>query len=493
MPNLPHNLYSASQSRELDRLATANYSLPGATLMARAAKAAFDCLRARWPEARRVLVCCGVGNNAGDGYVLARLAHEAGMQVQVAQVGEGGRLRGDALAAADAACAAGLRPMPWHRGMGLQHYDVVVDALLGTGLNGEVRAEWRSAIEEINGSGRPVLALDLPSGLDADTGAVLGAAVRADLTVTFIALKSGLFTGAGPALCGELRFDDLQLPGQLYAQVTASAQRLTHKRFTALLSPRARDGHKGLYGHVLVVGGEAGFAGAARLAAEAAARVGAGLVSVATRAGHAASLALARPELMCHGVESAAQLEPLLRRATVVVVGPGLGQGVWAQVMLARLLESRLPLVVDADALNLLAQEPAWRDDWVLTPHPGEAARLLGERASEIQHNRFAAAAGLQASYGGVVVLKGPGTVVLAGDGMPGVCVGGNPGMASGGMGDVLSGVIGGLIAQGLDLRSAAAAGVCLHAAAADAAAAEGERGLLASDLFPHLRRLVNP
>lgn len=493
MPNLPHNLYSASQTRELDRLAASQFALPGATLMARAAQAAFECLRQRWPQAQRLLICCGVGNNAGDGYLLAKLAHAAGLQVRVLQVGEPGRLRGDALAAAEAAGAVGVVAESWQRGAGLPQCDVVVDALLGTGLSGEVHGAWRALIEEINASGRPVLALDIPSGLDADCGAVLGAAVRADLTLSFIALKAGLFTGAGPALCGEVRLDDLQLPAQVYEQVGAMAQRLTLSRFTALLGPRVRDGHKGCYGHVLVVGGDAGMAGAVRLAAEAAARVGAGLVSVATHPGHAASIAMACPELMCHGIETADQLEPLLHRATVVVVGPGLGQAPWGQALLARLLEIRQPLVVDADALNLLAQEPSWCDDWVLTPHPGEAGRLLGESAADVQRNRFAAAAGLQASYGGVVVLKGPGTVVLAGDGMPGVCSGGNPGMASGGMGDVLSGVIAGLIAQGLDLRSAAAAGVCLHAAAADAAAAEGERGLLASDLFPHLRRLVNP
>lgn len=280
----------------------------------------------------------------------------------------------------------------------------------------------------------------------------------------------------------------------MYAKVPATARRLDVAQFAGWLAPRRRIAHKGDFGHVLVVGGDSGYAGAARLAAEAALRSGAGLVSVATRAAHAAALSAARPELMCHGVERAAALEPLLRRATVVVVGPGLGQERWGCELLGRLLRAQQPLVVDADALNLLALDPERRENWVLTPHPGEAGRLLGESAAEVQRDRFAAAAGLQASFGGVVVLKGPGTLVLGDDGMPGICTGGNPGMASGGMGDVLSGIIGGLIAQGLPLREAAGAGVCLHAAAADAAAqAAGERGLLASELFPHLRRLLNP
>lgn len=490
MQILPLDLYRAEQVRELDRLAIEQYGIAGSTLMERAGRAAFALLRRRWPLARRIGVVCGVGNNGGDGFVLARLAQEAGLEVALYQVGDAARLHGDALAAAR---AAGLPAESLAPGA-LRHCDLVVDALLGTGLSGEVRDTWRDAIDAINTSGRPVLALDIPSGLDADSGAPLGDAVRATATMTFIGLKPGLLTAAGPALCGELHFADLEVPAELYSRVAATARRLELAQFLPQLAPRPRDAHKGDFGHVLVVGGEGGYAGAARLAAEAAARSGAGLVSVATRAAHAAALTATRPELMCHGVESAAELTPLLRRASVIVVGPGLGQGRWGRQMLGRLLQARQPLVVDADALNLLALEPWRREDWVLTPHPGEAGRLLGETSAQVQQNRFAAAAGLQASFGGVVVLKGPGTLVLGDDGMPGVCHGGNPGMASGGMGDVLSGIIAGLIAQDLPLREAAGAGVCLHAAAADAAARmDGERGLLASDLFPHLRQLVNP
>lgn len=490
MQTLPHDLYRAAQVRELDRLAIEQCGMAGGALMARAGRAAFELLRRRWPKARRIAVVCGIGNNGGDGFVVARLAREAGLEVSLYQVGEAARLRGDALMAAQ---AAGIQAQPLAAGA-LRHCDVVVDALLGTGLCGEVREVWREAISALNDCGRPVLALDIPSGLDADTGAPQGCAVQAAATITFIGLKPGLLTGAGPALGGELYFTALDIPAAVYGRVPAAARRLELAQFHSCLRPRPRDAHKGDCGHVLVVGGDNGYAGAARLAAEAAARSGAGLVSVATRTAHAAAITAARPELMCHGVESVADLEPLLRRATVIVVGPGLGQGAWGQGLLGRLLQAPQPLVVDADALNLLAQDPLHRRDWVLTPHPGEAGRLLGAPAAQVQQDRFAAAAGLQASFGGVVVLKGPGTLVLGDDGMPGICNGGNPGMASGGMGDVLSGIIGGLIAQGLDLREAAGAGVCLHAAAADAAAvAEGERGLLASDLFPWLRRLVNP
>ncbi len=492
MKPLPHDLYRADQVRELDRLAIEAFGIPGITLMRRAGAAAFDVLRQRWPQVRRVAVCCGVGNNGGDGYVVAALAHAAGLAVELLQVGDAARLGGAARSAAEAALAAGITPTRFEPAA-LRRADVVVDALLGTGLSGEVAGEWRAAIDAINGAGRPVLAIDLPSGLDADSGALRGDAVHAAATITFIGVKQGLLTGAGPQYCGELRFDGLGLPAEIYGRVPVAARRLEWDRFRGDLSPRRRDAHKGDFGHLLVVGGDTGMAGAVRLAAEAAARVGAGLVSVATRTAHAATIAAARPELMCHGVASWRELTPLLRRASVVAIGPGLGQGAWGRAMLGCVLDARQPLVVDADALNLLAEEPARRDDWVLTPHPGEAGRLLGQGADEVQRNRFIAAAELRASYGGVVVLKGAGTVVLAGDGMPAICSGGNPGMAAGGMGDVLTGIIAGLIAQGFSLRDGAAAGVCLHSAAADEAAADGERGLLASDLFPRLRPLANP
>ena len=492
MSDLPLALYRAEQVRELDRIAIEERGIPGAVLMERAGSAAFGILRERWPQARRITLLCGIGNNGGDGFVAARRAREAGLDVRVLQLGDAARLHGDALSAAHALQAAGVDIHSW-KNQRLDDADVVVDALFGTGLEREVSGVWREAIEAVNASAAPVLALDIPSGLHADSGAALGAAVRADLTVTFIGLKQGLFTGAGPDHCGAVVFDDLQVPVDIYARVTPSAVRIGHADLVAALRPRPRTAHKGRYGHVLVIGGEHGMAGAARLAAEAAARVGAGLVSVATRAAHAAAITAARPELMCHGVEEARALQPLLRRANVVAVGPGLGQGDWGRALLAAALDSRLPLVVDADALNLLALDACARGDWILTPHPGEAARLLKCSAAQVQADRFAAVHALAQRYNGVCVLKGAGTLVYDGTGPVALCDAGNPGMASGGMGDLLSGVIAGLIAQGLPLKSAAQTGVYLHAAAGDQAAAAGERGTLASDLLPYLRRLANP
>ncbi|MCW8906436.1 MAG: NAD(P)H-hydrate dehydratase [Sedimenticola sp.] len=489
---LPEKLYTAERVHRLDRCAIEQFGIPGLTLMQRAGATAFGYLQKRWSEVQRLAVICGTGNNGGDGYVVARLALEAGLSVQLLQMGDGGRLSRDALACAREFRQSGGRVEPF-QGVP-EGCDLVVDAVLGTGLEREVTGAWGEMVRAVNRHPAPVLALDMPSGLHSDSGCVMGCAVQADATVTFIGLKQGLFTGEGPDLCGEIMFDDLGVPAGLYDAVEATANRMTWTGCARKLQPRRRTAHKGNCGHLLVVGGDSGFSGALQMAGEAAARTGAGLVSLATRAAHAALVSSRRPELMSHGVESATELAPLLVRADVVAIGPGLGQRSWGRAMLGRVLESGVPMVVDADALNLLAQEPTCRDNWVLTPHPGEAARLLGCSVAEIQSDRFQAARSLQQRYGGVVLLKGAGTLVVeAADRLPGVCVEGNPGMASGGMGDLLTGIIGGLMAQGESPGAAARMGVCLHGQAADLAAREGERGMLATDLLPNLRRLLNP
>jgi NAD(P)H-hydrate epimerase len=364
---------------------------------------------------------------------------------------------------------------------------------LGTGLQSTVRDDARVVIQAINAQRAPVLAIDVPSGVQSDTGNPLGAAAKADCTISFIGLKQGLFTGKAADYCGEIYFDGLRVPAAIYSRHQPSAHRIDLCQYQDLLIPRQRASHKGHFGHVLVVGGEQGMPGAPRMAGEAAARVGAGLTSVATRAVNAVVMNATRPELMAHGIEEPSELQPLLKRATVVALGPGLSQTAWSRGMLSAVLETDLPKVIDADGLNLLAAEPSHREDWVLTPHPGEAARLLEKDTATIQNDRYLALKELQERYGGVCVLKGAGTLIRS-TGRMAVCTAGNPGMASGGMGDVLTGVIAGLLAQGISLRQAAELGVCLHATAADRAAAlGGERGLLATDLFAHLRRLANP
>lgn len=489
---LPYALYRAAQVREFDRIVIQDFGIPGATLMERAGAAAFARLRERWPAARDLAVVVGQGNNGGDGLVIARLAREAGLAVRALQVGDPARFGADARASLERYLAAGGELRPFQRLP--RETELLVDGLFGIGLDRPVEGAWAEAIAAVNAHPAPVLALDIPSGLHADTGCILGSAVRADLTVSFIGLKQGLFTADGPECCGRVAFEGLDVPAAIYGWQVLAARRIDWPRFADLLPPRPRGAHKGRFGHVLVVGGDLGMAGAARLAGEAALRSGAGLVSVATRPEHVAAVVAGRPELMTHGLATPGEVQPLLARATVVAVGPGLGRGAWGRTLLDQVLASGRPLVVDADALNLLAEAPRHRDDWVLTPHPGEAARLLGVGTADIHVDRFAAAAALQQRYGGVVVLKGAGSIVQGpGARPPAVCSGGNPGMASGGVGDVLTGVVAGLIAQGLGADDAAEMGVCLHAAAGDRAAAAGERGLIASDLLAPMRQLLNP
>jgi NAD(P)H-hydrate epimerase len=488
---LPHALYRAAQVRELDRTAIEDQGIAGAELMERAGTAAYRLLRERWPEARDLTILCGVGNNGGDGYVVARLAHAEGLAVRVVQLGDPQRLVGDALAMANAFREGGGWSEPF--GELPRRTDLIVDAMLGTGLERALEGEWARAVTAANGHQAPILSIDMPSGLHADTGRVLGVGVRAAVTLTFIGLKQGMFTGAGPECCGEIHFDALQVPAVVYSREILSARRLDWTKQAALLGRRRRDAHKGDFGHVLVVGGATGYPGAARLAGEGALRAGAGLVTIATHPDHAPSLNLTRPELIVRGVLDGPDLDPLLEAVSVVAIGPGLGREPWGLALLARVLGSELPLVVDADALNLLAANPSSRSSWILTPHPGEASRLLNCSVTEIQADRFEAIRRLQGWFGGVAVLKGAGSLIVGPSRKPpAVCSEGNPGMASGGMGDVLTGIISALVAQGLSLEDAACAGVCLHAAAGDvAAAAGGERGLLASDLFGPVRSLL--
>jgi NAD(P)H-hydrate epimerase len=487
MQHLPIKLYRAAQVRELDRIAIQERGIQGFELMSRAGYEVFLSLKKQWPNARSIAVFCGSGNNAGDGYIIAKLAFDAGLQVCVYTVSEPEKLKGDALLAYQQYSAAKGAVMPFQAGMTV-NADMLVDALLGTGLDRPVTGLYAEAIQAINFHSAPVIAVDIPSGLNADTGNVMGCAVKAEYTVTFIGLKQGLFTGQAAEYCGEIGYAQLGVPEDVFDAIKASALRVVK----APLPRRDRCAHKGRCGHVLIVGGDLGYSGAARMAGEAALRVGAGLVGIATRPEHSGLMNLGRPELMCHGVETAEQLSVLLAKADVVVVGPGLGQSVWAQALFDAAINSGKPLIVDADGLNLLANSFRTNPAWILTPHPGEAARLLKCSTADIQQDRFASASAIQAKYGGIAILKGAGTLIASGQELA-VSNTGNPGMASGGMGDVLAGVIAGLVTQGLSLQDAAQQGVYNHGLAADLAAAkDGERGLLASDLMPYLRQLVN-
>lgn len=483
-----HELYTVDQVRALDRRAIHDLGIPGYELMQRAAAAALVCLRQHWPRATRIAVFCGPGNNGGDGFLLAALARDAGLHAEVVALAES---RGDdAVRARQAYEHGGGIVREWNEDIEFPDADVQVDALFGTGLQRALAAEVAALVHRMHAAGAPILALDVPSGVNADTGAVPGDAVHAHVTVTFIANKRGLHTGDAPGYTGKVQCEALGLPETLWEGSLCDAKLLQ----PSTLSPRPRQAHKGNNGHVLAIGGDHGTAGAIRLCGDAALHVGAGLVSVATRADNLIALNSARPELMAHGVHGPQELESLLPRATVLAVGPGLGQGAWGHALWLTALEAGKPMVIDADGLNLLAGEPrSLMGKAVITPHPGEAARLLGCDTAAIGADRFSAVRALARTFDAVAVLKGAGSLVADAQGRVVVCPWGNPGMASGGMGDLLTGIIAALLAQGCSAWDAACLGVGLHARAGDAAAGHhGERGLLASDLLEPLRLLLN-
>ena len=483
-------LYSSKQIRAIEQQAIAEMAQGDFVLMQQAASALLALLKQRWPSRKNLLVYAGNGNNGGDGYLLAAYAQAEGYRVTIKCIGDHTTLPKAALLARQAAEQA---QVPLLNLCDPCRANVLVDAIFGIGLNRPVGGDYLNAISQINQSTIPVLAVDVPSGLCADTGQVLGSAVQADVTLSFIGHKIGLFTADGPDHCGELLLEPLSIPQPLLAAQQACATLVDGNQLLRKLAPRKANFHKGQAGHVVIIGGDHGMAGAPLLSAEAALRCGAGLVTVLTRKEHVPALVARRPELMVHGVEAQQDLHPFLQKASVIVAGPGLGQQFWGQHLLQQVLTQNKPVLLDADALNLLAQQTAPRlNQLILTPHPGEAARLLHCSSQEVQQHRLNAVQALQQQYQTTVLLKGNGSLIAGDKGTQLLNVG-NPGMASAGMGDLLSGIIAALWAQGLDAEDAAALGSWLHACAADQQAARfGPRGLLATDLLSSVRQHLN-
>jgi NAD(P)H-hydrate epimerase len=489
--SIPHSVWSADWLRNAEKQAADSLGLTLYELMLRAGEAAFTLARRHYPDTRRWLVLCGHGNNGGDGYVVARLAQSAGIVVTLLAQESDKPLPEEAAQAREAWLNAGGVihssdiPLP-------EDSDLIIDGLLGTGLNAAPREHLTRLIEKANLHSASVVALDIPSGLLAETGATPGAVINADHTLTFIALKPGLLTGKARDVVGKLHYHALGLDSWLEEQA-APILRFDSEDLPRWLKPRQPTSHKGTNGRLVIIGGDHGTAGAIRMAGEAALRAGAGLVRVLTRQENIAPLITARPELMVHEL-TPASLEESLEWADVIVIGPGLGQQEWGKKALQKVENSRKPMLWDADALNLLAINPDKRQNRVITPHPGEAARLLNCAVSQIESDRLLATDRLVKRYGGCVVLKGAGTIVASQDRECGLIDAGNAGMGSGGMGDVLSGIIGALLAQRLSPYDAACAGCVAHGAAADELASRyGMRGMLATDLLSTLYRFVNP
>ncbi|MEM7083644.1 MAG: NAD(P)H-hydrate dehydratase [Pseudomonadota bacterium] len=492
------SIFSTADVRAIDRRAIEQH-VDGYTLMTRAAAASLDVLVAGFSRVRRVIVLCGVGNNAGDGFVFARLAmadpRTRGWLLEVVAWGGVDRLTGDAATAwhdfeKNGGTLATFDPHSVHTD------DVVVDALLGTGLDRPLTASWLELIQTLNDRRPRVLSLDVPSGLCSDSGQPRPAALHATHTATFIAPKPGLFAGQGARFCGQVSCHDLAVPAELFHGKEPKGTLIEARAVHRVLARRSHDAHKGEFGRVLIIGGHIGMGGAVMLSALAALRSGAGMVTVACHPDNR-HVTAAQPEIMCRAVADVADVHPLIEHADVVAIGPGLGRDTWGEALLDSALTRAPRLVIDADALRLLAtrSRPFSHPACVLTPHPGEAAALLGTTTDAVQSDRLHAASQLVERFPSVCVLKGASSIVLEPDALPAFCSLGNPGMATAGSGDVLTGIMAGIWAQGRAVQTAhavAAASVFVHASAGDKAAVDGERGLIASDIIDRIASCVN-
>ncbi|MBO67684.1 MAG: bifunctional ADP-dependent NAD(P)H-hydrate dehydratase/NAD(P)H-hydrate epimerase [Acidiferrobacteraceae bacterium] len=490
MAQFSENLYTADQSKIIEKRALCNQSMGSSSLMSLAGQAAFSLLSDTWPNATSILVVCGSGNNGGDAWTVASIAKKAGLDVRLMELARPKST--DAKLAAEAGYAIGLRPISF-KADNLGNPDVIVDGILGIGLKGTPNDDVLASIRAINDTNKPVLALDIPSGLNPDTGDVEIDAIRASTTITFICCNPGLVTGKGPKYTGNIEFDDLGVGDTVFRGIQPIAKYVSGSNSQLLINGIPAPAHKGEAGRLLIIGGNITMGGSVRLAGEAALRTGAGLVTIGTRQANVASIHASCPELLAYSVEEGFNAAGLLNKFSHIVFGPGLGTDAWARWLFDNVIELESPIVIDADGLNLLAEYPRHNPHWILTPHPGEAARLLRKTAKEIQRDRLQASFDIQSLYGGICILKGAGTIVRISGENVFICNTGNSGMATAGTGDILSGVIGSLLAQGLSNEEAACCGVWLHGTAGDRAAADGQRGMIARDLLPALRQLVDP
>ncbi len=490
LASIPQHAYDAETVKRNEGLIAQQHGLSLYQLMELAGLAGFELCKQRWPKAKTMLIICGRGNNAGDGFVLARHAMASGMHVYVHSLATIDEYQGDAAVACKKFLNTGGEIYSFNE-IDLSRVDVIIDAMLGTGIVGDVRESYGYVINLINQLHIPILSIDLPSGLNANNGQVQGSCIKANVTVCFIALKKGMLTGKAKSFCGDIYLAGLGISEDFSNNIAAKVS-LNCKQNLAILKPRDACSHKGTSGFVLAFAGNKGYPGAARLCTEAALRCGAGLVALVCHKDNQIIVACNRPELMLIDSEQLdKQAKKSGEKADVILLGPGLGDDNWAQSCFEYALALPQVKVIDADGLNLLAKNPQYDSNWVLTPHPGEAARLLNCTISDIEQDRYEAVRAIALKYGGICILKGAGTLISDGDEVV-VNLTGNAGMASGGMGDVLAGIIAALSLQSDNLFQASCLAVFLHGKAADIAVVDGEKGLLASDLFPFLRQLVN-
>ena len=499
-------LYTASETRKIDNLAIKAKGISGYSLMQMAAEFTLDVILREFSPVEELIIFCSKGKNSGDGFLLGSFAKEFGLEVTIVMSNTSNVIKGVSRKAFEEMKDAKVKIISTKsvEKLKVSNKTVIVDALIGTGLKGNLRKNIKESILALNKLGvkLPVLSLDIPSGVNPDTGDADDIAVYADITATFVAQKRGCFTSVGKKFSGEIVYSDLEIPKNLFSKITSTSYVVDYEDSINKVVYREQDAHKGHFGNVVIVGGDRGLGGAGLLSSRAAVYSGAGLTSLVTRPEHVSASLVSCPEVMVKGVDSGQDIEEHLVKPDVIAIGPGLGQSAWSEQMIQRVFweaEKRdVSIIMDADALNLLTKLKLSSDlpkRLILTPHPGEAARLLNTSVAVIESNRFSAAAKIQKKFNATVVLKGSGTVICHKSGGTqkwGICDSGNPGMATGGMGDVLTGIIAGLLAQGLTLKEAAEAGVDLHAKAADQASLEfGEAGLTSSDVINELKYLL--
>ncbi|WWP01696.1 MAG: bifunctional ADP-dependent NAD(P)H-hydrate dehydratase/NAD(P)H-hydrate epimerase [Candidatus Dasytiphilus stammeri] len=488
---LPYSIWTVRDTQQIEKeYLENNQGLTQFNLMERAGKAAFDYIYHSYPQAKKWLVLCGPGNNGGDGYIVASLAQAAGIEITLLSSCTNSSPK-EAQKSRHQWLSSGGKISP-HDIDWPNNLDIIIDGLLGNQLNRVPSYPYNMLINKANQSDLPIVSLDIPSGLSAETGATPGDVIKAAHTITFITLKPGLFTGKARKYVGKIHYDSLGID-EFLKNKEASIKRMDANCLPILLPPRCPISHKREHGRLLIIGGEIGTAGAVRLAGEAALRTGSGLVKILTKKFNIIPILSNRPELMVDELRIDT-LDYSLNWADIIVVGPGLGQKNWGQKALSIIQKSTKPMLWDADALIMLSEKPDQRHNRIITPHPGEAAKLLNISIAEIESNRLDAAKSLANKYGGIVVLKGAGTIIASYQGDLVIADVGNAGMASGGMGDVLSGIIGSLLGQQLSYYQAACAGCIIHGAAADLLASQlGMCGILASDIFSQIHLLMNP
>jgi ADP-dependent NAD(P)H-hydrate dehydratase / NAD(P)H-hydrate epimerase len=503
-------IISSESMGQMEARAIGEFGIPGMTLMENAGKGCAEAIIASYGACQepRAVIFAGKGNNGGDGYVIARLLKDRGWHVAVFVLAHRDEIRGDARANLDRLAGMPLIFYPEQGGteccrLALREATVIVDGLLGTGLKSEVAGLYAEMIGMVNDSGKPVVAVDIPSGIDASSGRVLGCAVKADMTVTFAMAKYGHLLYPGAEYCGRLRIVDIGIP----SEITASAEGyefIDGDAVKPLIRRRSRSAHKGDCGHCLIIAGSTGMSGAAAMAANSAVRSGAGLVTLAAPAGINQILEMKTTEVMtlplpdggsghlCSGAKGS--IEEALIGKKVVAMGPGIARHPETANLVRELSTSlTLPLIIDADGLNAVSEDTGLllsrkSDIVIMTPHPGEMGRLAGLSITQVEEERIGVARAFSVKYGVYLILKGARSVIATPGGDVAINASGNPGMASGGMGDVLTGILAAFIAQGYDPFTACKLGVFIHGHAADLVAEEkGEIGISAVDVQERL------